>query len=78
MEEDLGMEYEVREAGVVLGEGGMGFLPRMWLKPLPKSPSPIILWTSTDGSVLQKRRRFGRTKVNSLELPARIRVIHIQ
>ena len=78
VEEDLEPEYEVGEADVVVGEGGMEFLPRMRLTYVPISPNSIILRNSTAGSVLQKIRRFGRTKVNSLELPARIRVTPLQ
>ena len=66
VEEDLEPEYEVGEADVVVGEGGMEFLPRMRLTYVPISPNSIILRNSTAGSVLQKIRRFGRTKVNSL------------
>ena len=43
MEEDLDSEDQVRRLDVVVGEGGMEFLPRMQLIPVPMSPSPIIL-----------------------------------
>ena len=38
----------------------------------------IILLTSTAGSVLQKSRRFGITKVKSIDLTVRILVIPLQ
>ena len=78
MEEGLNTKGKGMEADAVVGEGNMGSLPRMRSMPVPISPSHIIPRISTAGSVLQKSRRYGITKVNSLYLKVRIRVIPLQ
>ena len=78
VEKDLDTEYKVGEADIVVGEGGMVSFPRTRSTLEPISQSDITLQISTSGSVLQRSRIFGRTKVNILELPVIIQVIYIQ
>ena len=78
MEKGLNAKGKGVEADAVVGEGNMESLPRMRSTHVPISPSPIIPRISTAGSVLQKSIRYGRTKVNSLDLKVRIRVIPLK
>ena len=78
VEKDLDVEDEVGEADAVVGEGGVESRPRTGSTFVLISPSPIIIRISTSGSMLQRSKRFGITKENSLDLLARIRMIPIQ
>ena len=77
-EEDLDAEDKVGEADVFMGEGDMELLPRIRSTPVTISLSPIIMRSSTAGSLLQKSRRFVRKMVKSLDLIVIIQVITLQ